>query len=116
MVTVRNAGRLENGRAVYRKGFRSLKLGGVAMPKINWYCYTGKSQSSFDSISDDLFQKGYVLISVQSFQDEQGIQRFQALWVMPDENGAGRKRVKANPNVLPEDSGKNPLMGILEPE
>ncbi|WP_411827684.1 hypothetical protein [Luteolibacter sp. AS25] len=84
MIPVRNEGRLRGGVSEYRKGFRNPEKAVTTMPRIRWYCYTGKSQKSFDSISDNLFLRGFFLISVQSFQDADGEQRYQSLWVKPD--------------------------------
>ena len=84
MIPVRNEGRLRDGNSEFRKGFRNPKRAGEKVPKISWYCYTGLSQTRFDSKSDELFLKGFFLISIQSFQDAEGEQRYQALWVKPN--------------------------------
>ena len=110
MVPVRNEGRLRDGKSEYRKGFRNPEKAGANAPRISWYCYTGKNQASFDSISDELFLKGYFLVSVQSFQDVNGVQRYQALWVRPDDN----PKPKVDMKPLMKDKLKKSILEDLQ--
>ncbi len=111
MVTVRNEGRLRDGKSEYRKGFRNPERAGTVAPEVSWYCYTGLDQETFDSRSDELFLRGFFLISVQSFQDAEGESRYQALWVKP--NGKTKAGTRAG-RRLKEEVRKKFLREIRE--
>lgn len=104
MIPVRNEGRLRDGKSEYRKGFRNPKRAGAKTPLVSWYCYTGLNKEAFDSKLDELFLKGFFLISVQSFEDAKGDLRYQALWVNP--NGKLKGGAARSPQLSEEQKMK----------
>jgi hypothetical protein len=78
--TVLSEGKLEEGRLLFRKGYKHVSDFYPDATRTNWHTYTGMSQKSFDTHNRELLKDGFTLMRMQRFIDGDGEFRFCAIW------------------------------------
>jgi hypothetical protein len=79
--TVFSEGKMEEGRMVFRKGYKYLGDVYPDAERPKWYTYNGIDPQFFEDQNRKLLKEGYTLMQMQRFTDEEGEFRFCAIWV-----------------------------------
>jgi hypothetical protein len=79
--TVLSEGKVEDGRMVFRKGYKNASDVYPDAQRPMWYTYNGIEPQFFDEQNRKLLKEGYTLMQMQRFTDEEGGTRFCAIWV-----------------------------------
>jgi hypothetical protein len=80
-VAVLAEGKTENGQYFCRYHFKHPADVYPDGAELGWACYNCMSQASFDDKKRSLEEKGYTLMQVRSSEVDDGVPRFNAVWV-----------------------------------
>jgi hypothetical protein len=80
-IAVLSEGKTENGQDFCRFHFKHPDDVYPDGAKLGWACYCCMSQASFDDMKRSLGENGYTLMQVRSSEVDDGVPRFNAVWV-----------------------------------
>ena len=78
-------GKTENGRELYRKGYKHLKDFYPDAKRLKWYSRTGMSTDAFNRRLIERYKEGYAPIKLHSFPGNDGQPVWMGVWVKLDQ-------------------------------
>ena len=82
-IAVLSEGKTENSEYFCRFHFKHPADVHPDAAKLGWACYCCMTQTAFDNMKRDLEGKGYVLMQTRPSEVDDGVPRFNAVWVRP---------------------------------